>query len=38
MLGGEVKSGGGMTFLEVENAGHMVPGDQPKVVSHRISN
>lgn len=27
---GSFKSGGGLTFLEVERAGHMVPADQPK--------
>ena len=32
-LAGEVKTGGGMTFLQVEDAGHMVPANQPKVVS-----
>ena len=26
---GQVKSFGGLTFLQVENAGHMVPLDQP---------
>ena len=29
---GSVKAGGGMTFIEVDSAGHMVPLDQPKVV------
>ena len=32
-LAGSFKSGGGLTFLEVERAGHMVPADQPKAVS-----
>ncbi len=26
---GQVKSFGGLTFLQVKNAGHMVPLDQP---------
>ena len=28
-VAGQVKSGGGLTFLAVEGAGHMVPMDQP---------
>ena len=32
-LVGSVKSGGGLTFIEVEEAGHMVPMNQPLVVS-----
>ena len=32
-LAGSVKSGAGLTFIEVENAGHMVPLNQPEVVS-----
>ena len=28
-VAGQVKSGGGLTFLTVEGAGHMVPMDQP---------
>ena len=31
-VAGQVKSGGGMTFVAVEAAGHMVPMDQPEVV------
>jgi len=31
-VAGQVKSGGGMTFVAVEAAGHMVPMDQPQVV------
>ena len=27
-----MKTGGGMTFIEVDSAGHMVPLDQPEVV------
>lgn len=30
---GQAKSGGGLTFVQVEGAGHMVPMDQPKAVS-----
>ena len=33
-VAGQVKSGGGMTFVAVEAAGHMVPMDQPQVVGH----
>jgi carboxypeptidase C (cathepsin A) len=29
-LAGSVKTGGGLTFIEVENAGHMVPMNQPE--------
>ena len=32
-LAGSVKTGGGLTFIEVENAGHMVPMNQPEAVS-----
>ncbi len=32
---GEVKSGGGLSFVQVEGAGHMVPMDQPIAVSSR---
>ena len=28
-VAGQVKAGGGLTFLAVEGAGHMVPMDQP---------
>ena len=28
-VAGQIKSGGGLTFLIVEGAGHMVPMDQP---------
>ena len=28
-VAGQVKTGGGLTFLAVEGAGHMVPMDQP---------
>jgi len=28
---GEVKEGGGMTFVTIKEAGHMVPYDAPKV-------
>ena len=28
-VAGQVKAGGGMTFIAVERAGHMVPMDQP---------
>lgn len=31
-VAGRVKSGGGLTFIEVEGAGHMVPYNQPLVV------
>ena len=30
---GQARSGGGLTFVEVEGAGHMVPMDQPEAVS-----
>ncbi len=30
---GQVKSGGGLSFLQVEGAGHLVPMDQPLAVS-----
>lgn len=36
VVAGQVKSGGGLSFLEVEGAGHMVPMDQPAAVSYRI--
>ena len=32
-LAGRVKTGGGLTFVEVANAGHMVPLNQPEAVS-----
>ena len=28
-VAGQVKAGGGLTFVAVEGAGHMVPMDQP---------
>lgn len=31
-VAGQVKTGGGLTFLAVEGAGHMVPMDQPASV------
>jgi len=34
-VAGQVKSGGGMTFVAVEAAGHMVPMDQPQVVGQQ---
>ena len=34
-VAGQVKSGGGMTFVAVEAAGHMVPMDQPQVVGRQ---
>ncbi len=30
---GQAKSGGGLSFVQVEKAGHMVPMDQPLAVS-----
>ena len=32
-VAGQARSGGGLTFVEVEEAGHMVPMDQPESVS-----
>ena len=32
-VAGQVRSGGGLTFAAVEEAGHMVPMDQPSAVS-----
>ena len=34
-VAGQVKSGGGMTFVAVEAAGHMVPMNQPQVVGRQ---
>ncbi len=34
---GMAKSGGGLSFVEVANAGHMVPMDQPLAVSYSVS-
>ncbi len=33
---GQVKSGGGLSFVQVERAGHMVPMDQPIAVSSLV--
>jgi carboxypeptidase C (cathepsin A) len=37
-LAGSVKSGAGLTFIEVENAGHMVPMNQPQVALAILNN
>ena len=35
---GLVKTGGGMTFVEVNGAGHMVPMNQPEAVRDNCSD
>ena len=37
-VAGQVKSGGGLAFVGVEGAGHMVPMDQPAAVSYSWIN
>lgn len=34
VVAGQARSGGGLTFVAVEGAGHMVPMDQPQAVSY----
>lgn len=34
VVAGQARSGGGLTFVAVEKAGHMVPMDQPQAVSY----
>jgi cathepsin A (carboxypeptidase C) len=37
VVGGETKAYGGLTFLRIYDAGHMVPMDQPQVAEDMLS-